>query len=173
MTSVTPTPKPKPGPKGKVLEPYAAEILLKARQGQSMQDIVNWLALPPRNVNITRQAVHLWLQARIRKLVKLQQAFANTGVGAPFENLIGTTSRAGETQSIDPKQGHRPAAPAVEPALPPERTRVLGPRPEPVHGNLKPGDDKPAPWDSSRPKKVDFGPEMPTDSGGADNPFPK
>lgn len=79
-----PARRPKPGPKGKVLEPFAREVLLMAREGQSMQYIVNWLANPPREVAITRQAVHLWVKARIRKLVKLNAAFLNTGVGGPF-----------------------------------------------------------------------------------------
>lgn len=76
--------RPKPGPKGKVLEPFAREVLLMAREGQSMQRIVNWLAEPPRNIAITRQAVHLWVKARIRKLVKLNAEFLNTGVAGPF-----------------------------------------------------------------------------------------
>lgn len=50
-----------------------------------MQDIVNWLSQPPRNVTITRQAVHAWVTARIRKLVKLNAAYANTGFGSPFQ----------------------------------------------------------------------------------------
>lgn len=112
MDSTTPTTKPKPGPKGKVLEPYAAEILLKARQGQSMQDIVNWLAQPPRAVTITRQAVHLWLKARIRKLAKLNATFANTGVGAPFQATglaepklppVAPTSMAGPSATPSPE----------------------------------------------------------------------
>ena len=94
MDSTTP-PTQKPGPKGRVLEPYAAEVLQRARDGQSMQDIVNWLAQPPREVSITRQAVHLWVKARIRKLVKLNAAFAGTGVGAPFQ----TTTASGAVQS--------------------------------------------------------------------------
>lgn len=77
--------KPKPGPKGKVLEPFAWEVLLRARGGQSMQGIANWLAEPPRNIAITRQAVHLWVRARIRKLVKLNAAFMNTGVCGLFQ----------------------------------------------------------------------------------------
>ena len=94
MNSATPPAqtKPKPGPKGRVLEPYAGDILLRARQGQSMQDIVNWLAQPPRCVAITRQAVHLWLKARIRKLEKLNATFAQTGIGAPFQGSIAPTS---------------------------------------------------------------------------------
>jgi len=75
----------KPGPKGRVLEPYAREVLIMTREGKSMQDIVNWLAEPPRRVAITRQAVHLWVKARIKKLVKLNAVFADTGVGGPFQ----------------------------------------------------------------------------------------
>lgn len=56
------------------------------REGKSMQDVVNWLAEPPRRVAITRQAVHLWVKARIQKLVKLNTVFANTGVGGPFQH---------------------------------------------------------------------------------------
>lgn len=89
--------RPKPGPKGKVLEPYSREVLLMTREGKSMQDIVNWLADPPREVAITRQAVHLWVKARIQKLVKLNAVFANTGVGGPFQQgemaLISSSDR--------------------------------------------------------------------------------
>ena len=90
--SPNPTGKPKPGPKGRVLEPYAREVLQMAREGQSMRTIVDWLAEPPRNVAITRQAVHLWVKARIKKLVKLNAAFENTGVGGPFQG--GAAARA-------------------------------------------------------------------------------
>lgn len=79
------TVRSKPGPKGRVLEPYAREILTMTREGKSMQDIVNWLAEPPRRVAITRQAVHLWVKARIEKLKKLSVVFADTGFGGPFQ----------------------------------------------------------------------------------------
>jgi len=85
INSAHPAGGSKPGPKGRVLEPYAREVLLMTREGQSMQDIVNWLAEPPRRVAITRQAVHLWVKARIKKLVKLNAVFADTGVGGPFQ----------------------------------------------------------------------------------------
>lgn len=68
-----------------MLEPYAKDVLLKHREGKSMQDIVNWLSEPSRNVAISRQAVHAWLTARIKKLVKLNVAYENTGVGRPFQ----------------------------------------------------------------------------------------
>lgn len=77
--------RPKPGPKGRVLEPYARDILLMHRQGKSMRDIVNWLSAPSRSVAITRQAVHAWLTARIKKLVKLNATYEHTGVGGPFQ----------------------------------------------------------------------------------------
>lgn len=101
-----PTRKQKPGPKGRVLEPFAKEILLKAREGQSMQDIVNWLADSPRGVVITRQAVHLWVKARIRKLAKLNAAFIDTGIGGPFqESGASWVSRQTKRESgLDPPQ---------------------------------------------------------------------
>lgn len=115
-TTAGPSPagRPRPGPKGKVLEPYAREVLLMAREGQSMQSIVNWLAEPPRSVAITRQAVHLWVKARIKKLVKLNAAFVNTGVGGPFqESGAVQASRPPEKASgLDPPRpvSIRPAA---------------------------------------------------------------
>lgn len=78
--------RPKPGPKGRVLEPYAKDVMLMHREGRSMQDIVNWLSEPSRSVTITRQAVHAWLKARIKKLVKLSADYANTGVAGPFHD---------------------------------------------------------------------------------------
>jgi hypothetical protein len=78
--------QPKPGPKGRVLEPYARDVLLMHREGRSMQDIVNWLSDPSRGVTITRQAVHAWLKARIKKLVRLSSAYENTGIVGPFRN---------------------------------------------------------------------------------------
>lgn len=122
MTSSQPE-KPKPGPKGKVLEPYAKEILLKAREGRSMQDIVNWLAESPRNVAITRQAVHQWLKARIRKLVKLNDAFAGTGVSPPFQGDAAVAT-APPTQSANvPAQAQAPPAlPSASATTPRKRT---------------------------------------------------
>jgi hypothetical protein len=75
----------KPGPRGKVLEPYARDILLRAREGQSMRAIAEWLAQPPRGVAITRQAVHQWVKARIRKLAKLNRDFEGTGVSESLQ----------------------------------------------------------------------------------------
>lgn len=75
----------KPGPKGRMLEPYPREAPLRARSGQSMQTIVNWLADLPRSVSITRQAIHSWVWARIRKLEKFNATFAHTGVVRPFQ----------------------------------------------------------------------------------------
>jgi hypothetical protein len=49
-----------------------------------MQAIADWLAEPPRRIVISRQAVHQWLRARIRKLSKLNADFAGTGISAPF-----------------------------------------------------------------------------------------
>lgn len=94
----------KPGPKGRVLEPYAREVLIMTREGKSMQDIVNWLAEPPRGVTITRQAVHLWVKARIEKLKKLNAVFANTGFGGPFqESNVNQAARPSERkQGLDP-----------------------------------------------------------------------
>lgn len=94
----------KPGPKGRVLEPYAREVLLMTREGKSMQDIVNWLAEPPRTVAITRQAVHLWVKARIEKLKRLNAAFANTGLDGPFkESNVSQAARPSERrQGLDP-----------------------------------------------------------------------
>lgn len=78
-----------------------------------MQDIVNWLSQPPRNVTITRQAVHAWVTARIRKLVKLNSAYANTGFGGPFqENNADLDLRPLEkANGLDPPRGEsmRPA----------------------------------------------------------------
>jgi hypothetical protein len=102
--------KLKPGPKGKVLEPYAKEVLLRAREGQSMQEIVNWLARPPREVVISRQAVHQWVQARIRKLAKLNTAFAGTGVSAPFQ---WETPAGVSPPSQKPMEAHPAQAPPV------------------------------------------------------------
>lgn len=95
--------KSKPGPKGKVLEPFAREVLFRAREGQSMQVIVNWLAEPPRNIAITRQAVHVWVRARIRKLVKLNAAFLNTGVCGPFQGSGALlAAQPPEARGLDP-----------------------------------------------------------------------
>ena len=49
-----------------MLEPYARDVLLVAREGQSMKNIVDWLAEPPRSVSVTRQAVHGWVKLRVR-----------------------------------------------------------------------------------------------------------
>lgn len=87
----------KRGPKGKVMEPYAEEVLLLARRGESMQRIANWLGEEPRNVNVTRQAVHCWLQARIRKLEKLSATFANTGVSLSWQ----ATGRVLDSQRLE------------------------------------------------------------------------
>lgn len=76
----------KSGPKGMVMEPYANEILYMAREGKSMQCIATWLAQAPRGVAITRQAVHQWIKARVRKLKRLNVEFAETGLSAPFRN---------------------------------------------------------------------------------------
>jgi hypothetical protein len=76
---------PKAGPRGRVLEPYARDILLRAREGQSMRAIADWLAQPPRGVVITRQAVHQWVKARIRKLAKLNRDFEGTGVSESLQ----------------------------------------------------------------------------------------
>jgi hypothetical protein len=114
VTAVNATGSRKPGPKGRVLEPYAKGVLLMHREGKSMQDIVNWLSQPPRNVTITRQAVHAWVTARIRKLVKLHAAYANTGFGGPFqENKAVLDSRPLEkANGLDPPrlESLRPAA---------------------------------------------------------------
>lgn len=109
----SPAGKPKPGPRGRVLEPYAREVLLMARQGQSMQNIVNWLAESPRNITITRQAVHLWVKARIKKLEKLNVAFQNTGVGGPFQEIgvVQAARRPERASGLDPP---RPAS--IQPA---------------------------------------------------------
>src|SRR5690606_22163535 len=106
--------KPKPGPKGRVLEPYAREVLFMTREGRSMQDIVNWLAEPPRRVAISRQAVHLWVKARIRKLVKLNAAFAHTGLSGPFQQgaaapISSSSERMG---GLDPPRSV-PSSPAL------------------------------------------------------------
>lgn len=73
------------GPKGMVLEPYANEILSMARDGKSMQWIAAWLAQAPRGVAITRQAVHQWIKARVRKLKRLNAQFAETGLSVQFQ----------------------------------------------------------------------------------------
>lgn len=125
--SPSPAGKSKPGPKGRVLEPYAREVLLMAREGQSMQSIVNWLAEPPRNVAITRQAVHLWVKARIKKLVKLNAAFVNTGVGGPFQGsgVVRALRPPEKASGLDPPRSvsTRPA-PASKSAATPSVKRV-------------------------------------------------
>ena len=108
MGGPNPLGKPKPGPKGRVLEPYAREVLLMVREGRSMQSIANWLAEPPRNVAITRQAVHLWMKARIKKLVKLNAAFVNTGIGGPFQ----------ESSVVRPSQPPPERAGGLDPSRP-------------------------------------------------------
>lgn len=118
----------KPGPKGRVLEPYAREVLLKVREGQSMQSIANWLAEPPRSVDITRQAVHCWVKARIKKLVKLNAAFVNTGICGPFleSGVVVRASRPPEKASdIDHERlALKPLAHASKSAAPPTGKRV-------------------------------------------------
>lgn len=102
------------GPKGRVLEPYAKEVLLMAREGQSMRSIANWLAGPPRNVSITRQAVHAWVKRRINKLVKLNAVFLNTGVGGPFQEGVAVR----DMQSPVRANGFdRPRPASIRPAL--------------------------------------------------------
>lgn len=94
----------KPGPKGGVLEPYAGNILHMAREGQSMQRIVNWLAQPPRHVAVSRQAVHSWLKARIRKLKKLRTDFMETEIGRPFHSsqVVSAPVTLKQTSGLDP-----------------------------------------------------------------------
>lgn len=104
MIVAQPAVRSKPGPKGRVLEPYAREVLIMTREGKSMQDIVNWLAEPPRRVTITRQAVHLWVKARIEKLKKLNAVFADTGFSGPFQESS-VIQAAGPSER---KQGHDP-----------------------------------------------------------------
>lgn len=53
-----------------------------------MRDIAEWLKQRPREVTITRQAVHSWLKARLRKLKKLHVDFAHTGVAAQFKEAV-------------------------------------------------------------------------------------
>ena len=50
-----------------------------------MRAIAEWLAEPPRGVAITRQAVHQWVRARIRKLAKLNRDFEGTGVSESLQ----------------------------------------------------------------------------------------
>lgn len=107
--------KPKPGPKGKLLEPYAKEILWRAREGQSMQEIVNWLTEPPRGVAISRQAVHQWVKARIRKLTKLNEAFAGTGVSPPFQREPPTAATAPMSRAAELPPAKAPPGPRSQP----------------------------------------------------------
>lgn len=76
----------KPGPKGMVMEPYAREVLQMAREGKSVQAIANWLAEAPRNVLVSRQAVFSWKKARLKKLRKLHEEYAGTGLAGPFQH---------------------------------------------------------------------------------------
>jgi len=50
-----------------------------------MREIADWLAQPPRGVAITRQAVHQWVRARIRKLAKLNRDFEGTGISESLQ----------------------------------------------------------------------------------------
>jgi hypothetical protein len=107
--------RPKPGPKGRVLEPYAKEVILMHREGRSMQDIVHWLSESPRSVTITRQAVHAWLKARIKKLVKLSADYANTGVVGPFRDsgAVRIARPLEKASGLDPPLFREPLRPSA------------------------------------------------------------
>ena len=58
----------KPGVERGALESHSLEILALFKQGKSYRKISEWLALPPRNLRISRQAVHQWVRARLQKM---------------------------------------------------------------------------------------------------------
>jgi len=109
----------KPGPRGKVLERYARDILLRAREGQSMREIADWLAQPPRGVAITRQAVHQWVRARIRKLAKLNRDFEGTGVSESLQR----EAVVREALPLQPVRELPPTHPPPMQVTPPPPTR--------------------------------------------------
>ena len=58
----------KPGADRGSLESHSLEILALFKQGKSYRKISEWLALPPRDLTISRQAVHQWVRARLKKM---------------------------------------------------------------------------------------------------------
>jgi len=83
-----------------------------------MREIALWLSEPPRGVSVSRQAVHAWIQARIRKLVKLNEAFRGTGVVAQFRTNAQNHSPSDHDVSsvLEPSD--------IRPSIPPPQRRL-------------------------------------------------
>lgn len=73
----------KPNPKVRQLDPYRTEILLLYREGQSLKDIVEWLAEPPRGIVISRQSVYGWIKTRLARMAKRAEEMKGANLVSP------------------------------------------------------------------------------------------
>lgn len=118
------------GPKGKVLEPFADEILAKYQQAKPLQFIVNWLSEPTRNVSISRQAVDQWIKRRLKKLERRA-----TMIGTALDLFPMQVSESRQERKVHQSQFQALA-----------ETSYLGPP-----GQLQTV-ASPTPWNPSKPK---------------------
>ena len=123
------------------LESHSLEILALFKQGKSFRNISEWLALPPRGLTISRQAIHQWVRSRLQKmnsrveLMGAAAAFTSAEVRSPTfcdaeaalqqnaaeasmpletaSNCRPETVLSSPDSSFDPRKGPRPDAPLV------------------------------------------------------------